>query len=1800
MSLKSYFGKGGIFSSSYIKTGKDFKDAVGMAGNDFFGTVSGKIMTLSALILATYGAVKLLENAFNLTFEAAQKDLEKANETFKEAKSELENVNTELKATENKIAELTGKDSLTFVEEVELEKLQQAKELLEAQQTIRQQAYTAAQKEVLDSAKETFNYASEKVLLTNEAGQTRTTGEGLAYTTLSRGEAIEEYVRKMQNAQKLINEAQEKINDGDTSNKWAKQLTDNEERVKKYQETVTQLLTSLSADAENFYDPLTGQILAGAEKEVENLKYWTDLVNNWNLSGDELAVKILQSLNDNILDVLKDSSDSTEDLDDALHSMGLTLQDLNLSKLEDLQRHLKDIIEQAEQAGDVFERVTVADVEKAFESDNQGKDWDTMAEKLKEANELYTNGLIGTDDLQMSAQWIMGDIEIDKDSDGELEFKRKWEESYNKVKKWFDTETPVKGMWSFLEDLRKKNAELFTSFDKVNGIVKFNEESFYSSAQAADALGVSVEVVDTMLHKLEEYGAYYGENFMFSGDAVADYQAALEGMKEIRDAMSTGSLKDSLNIDIEHWEKEFEALNGDLNKLTKEHIIEITFSYDMALLDQQIDEADAKWNSGVRDAQTGAERIATRYKKRQELEKHNEYDVGSDIGYAESYAQIEKLSERFNNQNLTDGQIKTLQEQIIAITDLQLAFQQLRSDGTVINWEHFLQTTEAKQQMKELVENGTLTMAELAEAMEMDVSELTLFLNAEDNISPVIDDINKQQLYDKYVSLYGEDEASGIINFWNQLEADDKFAALTAEDQATVVLEYWNSLSVEEKTAVINGDEEEINRLVSNVDLLMLSLGETPYTVTAELTDNVTPAAQKMVDYLDTEVDGKITHSYSYLHQITKKSTGIQESTGMVNSKGAAFIKGTIPSDSLVNSKYQTKRSESALVGELGPEMLVNPKTNTWETIGDRGAEFRHIPAGSIIFNHKQTKELLSKGYTLSRGKAKVVGTAWASGTAHEGKQEQKQQQAMVVLPGSATGYKYTGTGASSSSSSSRDTAKEAFEEIQDWVEVYLDRQSRLTEKLTNAIEDAVGLVNKQSATNKAIAQVQAEIAANEKAIIAYQKHADKVNLSLAYKQQVVEGKINIQTITDENLKEKIDEFTEWHEKLLECEDTIDNLNNKLKELAQQKFDNVTTEFENQIGLIEHEKELLDLSIEQIEARGHIVSTSFYNELINQETKNLEKLKEQYVTLTTTLQDLLDQKLIEKYSDEWYEMQGEINEVSQAIVESNTALVKFQKNIRDLEWESFDTLRERIGEIKEEADFLIDLMSEEKLFDNGQITAQGQATLGLQALNYNTLMSEADEYAKELEKIKKLLKDDPYNVELTERYNELLEEQRDAILEAQNAFQSAIDVIQEGFDSFLNAMDEVIEKRKEALNAEKELYDYQKQIAEQTKEIGSLEKQLAAYRGDDSEESRATVQKLETELKEARDELEEAEYDKYLSDQEQMLDQMRDETEEWMNKRMDDRDWLLQQIINYTNENAGVIQDTLESETKAVGITLSDAMNSIWSPGGTYSTVVAEYVDGFNNLFTTTNNTLNDIKLYMYELLKVADEEAAKQMELASTPVAMPEKPVQEEKPQEQPTKTESTTSKWGSWFIAKKNSVPKSQLNINQSIVDRLKYFNYDASFSALGKYYKAMGGSGNYSGTASQNIWMLNQMKSHGFENGGTIGELIQKSGEDGFVLARKGEVIFTAKQFLALKDAFVAAQPVLNSLKYVPNIYNNGHTGNVYNDVTMNFDLQNVHNANEFITELQHSPRFEKIIQQMTLGAFKGQNSLSKNRF
>ena len=148
-----------------------------------------------------------------------------------------------------------------------------------------------------------------------------------------------------------------------------------------------------------------------------------------------------------------------------------------------------------------------------------------------------------------------------------------------------------------------------------------------------------------------------------------------------------------------------------------------------------------------------------------------------------------------------------------------------------------------------------------------------------------------------------------------------------------------------------------------------------------------------------------------------------------------------------------------------------------------------------------------------------------------------------------------------------------------------------------------------------------------------------------------------------------------------------------------------------------------------------------------------------------------------------------INEVEQALQDANTALIEYNQTLQQIRWDLFDRSISYKNGIAEESNFLIDLLDNYELYNkNGSLTDHGLATQGLHAMNYNVYMEESIAYAKELQKINEEIANDPNDLELVDRRNELLNLQQEAIKNAMSEKEAIKNLVSDGYNKMLDSL----------------------------------------------------------------------------------------------------------------------------------------------------------------------------------------------------------------------------------------------------------------------------------------------------------------------------------------------------------------------------------------------------------------------------
>ena len=411
-------------------------------------------------------------------------------------------------------------------------------------------------------------------------------------------------------------------------------------------------------------------------------------------------------------------------------------------------------------------------------------------------------------------------------------------------------------------------------------------------------------------------------------------------------------------------------------------------------------------------------------------------------------------------------------------------------------------------------------------------------------------------------------------------------------------------------------------------------------------------------------------------------------------------------------------------------------------------------------------------------------------------------------------------------------------------------------------------------------------------------------------------------------------------------------------DLAKEKFDNISSDYDNKISSNEQKKTALNNKISLAQEQGKQISAAYYKSLISSEKGEKNKLIKERKDLQKSLNDAVIKGSIKKGSDEWHEMVSAINEVTNAIDESTQSIVEYQNALRQLKWDAFDKSMETVKRINSENDYYIDLMSHKDMTDKdtGNFTKYGTATIGLHKTNYDNYLAQADEYQREYNKIMKQIEKGELSMSdenVVQRLRDLQNAHRDAKKSAEDELQSIQDLVKQGYEAQTDALSELIDKYKKLKDSELEAYKYQKEIAEKTKTIASLQKQLTAYNGNDSEESRAQIQKLKVQLEEAKSDLKDTQYEKFISDTEDMLDDLMNDYQEFIDEKLNDTNNILDDIKGCLS---GDIIATLKSLDSSLTNTTKDQIDSSTTNGGDGGQGAKDYV---HNTVTNDQNKVN-------------------------------------------------------------------------------------------------------------------------------------------------------------------------------------------------------------------------------------------------
>lgn len=1455
MQLKQYYNLFKIFQSG-IGTKNALKatlDAGKTSISSFLSTTTGQVTAATATFALMYAGIQKLSDKYNLSYDSAIKNTKESVSSLEGTKQEIDSLNSKADQYKEKLSSIgknyeidlsgkksisemvstlqdlqkTGKINLSLVDQTEIEKIQTANSELERTKKLKENLLESEQIEAAENAKDSLKRGKQSVAKQVEKtvpGADKRGTPAWAVSNVSVTKAITEDVEAIEKYQDEISKLEKKQSgykpDSKKYKNAQKDIDSYRDAIEKLQKDLSSKQTDASDLLKAFSKDGTGSSAASKyKKEFKEVKDALDSIAEMDMTPTQKKLSKLDdffnsSSNSGIRDALLEAAKNGENVNDVLGRMGLKLKDIGKGvSADDLTKYFDDIKKSAEDASDAVDDVnnslTMSDISEAFESKNAGDDYVSLSDYLTKAKDLYDKGLTGTDDFKSVAEAISYNVDSSTET-----FKK----NYDKLQRYFtkdnDGNLTAGGVSNFLNDLKSLNKG-YAEFDENTGKWQLNMSN---TAQAAKDMGMSVQVFEAMLGRIQDYDNVGDFKFESAIKQFNDAKDALSELNELYDSMDDGENKKALKANLDKWTPQIENAENDLASLPKEVVTQLKFEYSrQELMKKAQDAMDAAKNSGWNDVTTNATAITANDKAKTKMVSTIDMSKMQEKipVYFDAENAIQNLQAQLASGNLSEKQTVKVQAEVANLQSLQneilSAFHdahpeitaETNTDQATKTFQDWVASAEGQEVITKVTGDNKDALEKINELVDKDYAT-NVDVNVNDEATPALSDL-LNTLYtiptDLTTELLASDKASPLaIELASNLSGIPKetLTSINATDGASGVLAaiiskitglppevITNLLANDNASAVASMVTNNINGVPNNHRSLLSATDNASgkaNSVTSAI--NNIPSSKKSTITIETikrTVNEVVSKAGSVKHANGGSiAGGAMQLNGTAHVSGTVIPKlsrralamGTLKDDSWLNPQWMTTKDEVALTGEKNEELVVNPRLNRWYTVGTNGAEFAHIPAGSVVFNSRQTKELLSKGYTNSRAKgtpnlsslpALLNGTAYlgsstggfsfSGGASKYNKSSSKRSSTKKPKPSKSSTKSSSGSNTKSNSNSKSSDSAEKSEELLDWIETLLSRTSRLTELATSAVDRAVGLANKQNALVDAVTKTQNEITTNQNAANKYFAQANSLGLAQGYVDKIKNGTLDIESITDDNLKEKISKYKDYYEKGLSAQDKVLDLQDKLNELYQKRLEIIEKEYDTIVEVNDSLKDMFDAKISYNSAYGMANDNQDNIDSINKSIKAQEdtfnQLTKKFDEYQKEVNSQIASGVLKQGSEDYRSAQKNLNDFTANIYKASQELIELQDKLVQLRVDAIQTIIDTFQRRSDKLDKYSSLLEakdetvpesvyQERLDNNNDTIRKNQEARAIWLQRQATEDVNSDNYKKYAEEIQKL------------------------------------------------------------------------------------------------------------------------------------------------------------------------------------------------------------------------------------------------------------------------------------------------------------------------------------------------------------------------------------------------------------------------------------------------------------------------------
>ena len=626
--------------------------------------------------------------------------------------------------------------------------------------------------------------------------------------------------------------------------------------------------------------------------------------------------------------------------------------------------------------------------------------------------------------------------------------------------------------------------------------------------------------------------------------------------------------------------------------------------------------------------------------------------------------------------------------------------------------------------------------------------------------------------------------------------------------------------------------------------------------------------------------------------------------------------------NSFAGGRYTPMSGGRVLVGELGKELIVNPNTGKWYTVGNDGAEFVNLPKNAIVFNHKQTERLMSSGKISARGLAMAYGTAKAND--------------------SVSGHINITNIYNSSSTVSERQAQTDTTDAEKQLQDTLDKLSEDFDKIIGNFEHSVFLMEKNGGTT-------------EDMIATYQSMQNSAHIQAdKYSQMGLdENSDYIQALQKQwwDYQDKINELEHGvYEKYVEdTEHALSLLENKFEQSTSSlNLPDMRSSLNEQMAYYTEIMETAHAEAERLRAKNVKENDEMIQELqnkwwdaynnsqdiltkIGEDIRDtfsdvLDDVQNAYDTLTDTADEFAETGFITV--DTFQDILSLGTEYLAYLVDENGMLrvnkeaieAMIAAKVDDLAVTQAMTLIDTIKQYKNDADALnaLAFATNTATTSTWELVYAELALLGLDENLYTAFLNQINAIRAMANTAKQSIGQD---VEAIREAHEETKDALDTILDLTKDLikwetQNQVDALNDQIDAY----SKIIELKKKSLATSKEQDNYEKNVSDKVKKIAEIQAKITQLDRDDSREANSEKTSLAKELSELQSEL--ADYQADYS----------------YNAQVDALDDELKAYEDEKNAEIDVLEESIRSEEKIYRAAI-ERINSDWD--GLYQDIIA-------------------------------------------------------------------------------------------------------------------------------------------------------------------------------------------------------------------------------------------------------------------